>query len=101
MIALAVVSTVAVGLGLLRMPFGYYTLLRVVLCLTGAVGVAAARRREDNLWLWVYGAMLVLYNPVLPIKLGSKSLWIGLNIISLGCLWVGAIRLRGTMPIRA
>ena len=77
------------------MPFGYYTLLRVVLCLAGAVGVAAARRRDDHLWVWVYGALVVLYNPVLPLKLGAKSLWISLNVISLTCVLFGAIRFRG------
>jgi hypothetical protein len=97
MILLAFVCTLAVGLGLLRMPFGYYTLLRIVLCLAGAVGIAAARRRDSYVWLWVYGALAVLYNPILPLKLGNKGLWIGLNIISLGCLWVGAFRFRGTM----
>lgn len=97
MVLLASASTAVVGLGLLNMPYGYYTLLRVVLCLASAVGFAAARRRDDHLWLWVYGALVVLYNPVLPLKLGTKSLWIGLNIVSLASLWLGAVRFRGVM----
>ena len=97
MIALAVACTIAVGLGLLDMPFGFYTLLRVVLCLASVAGFAAARRRDDHMWLWVYGVLVVLYNPVLPLKLGDKSLWIGLNIVSLGCLWFGAVRFRGAL----
>jgi hypothetical protein len=97
MIALAVVSTCAVGLGLLAMPFGYYTLLRVVLCLTSAVGFAAARKRSDTLWSWVYAALAVIYNPLFPLKLGSKSIWIGLNVLTLAVLWTGASRFRGEM----
>ena len=76
------------------MPFGYYTLLRAVLCFASAVGLAAARRRNDYLWLWVYGTLVVFYNPVFPLKLGNKSLWIGLNVVSLTCQWLGAFRFR-------
>jgi hypothetical protein len=97
MIALAVACTLAVGLGLLDMPFGFYTLLRVVLCLASAVGFVAARRRQDSLWLWGYGVLAVLYNPVLPIHLGAKSLWIGVNLVTLICVWVGALRFRGAI----
>lgn len=97
MIALAVACTLAVGLGLLDMPFGFYTLLRVVLCLASAVGFVAARRRGDYLWLWVYGVLVVLYNPVFPVHLGAKSLWIGVNLLTLLCVWLGALRFRGAM----
>jgi hypothetical protein len=95
MIVLAVASTLVVAAGLLRMPFGYYTLLRVVLCLTSAVGFSRARRCGDTLWVWAYAVLAIIYNPLLPLRLGSKGLWIGLNIVSLACLWTGAIRLRG------
>lgn len=97
MIALAVACTCAVGVGLFDMPFGYYTLLRVVLCLASAVGVAAARKRADPLWSWVYAALAVIYNPIFPLKLGSKSLWIGLNVLTLIFVWTGASRFRGVM----
>jgi hypothetical protein len=101
MTILAAASTVAIALGLLRMPFGYYTLLRVVLCLTSAVGVAAAHRRADLVWLWVYAALVVIYNPILPLKLGSKDIWIGLNLVSLVCIWAGVRRFRGAMKSSA
>ena|SRR5438093_11567623 len=97
MIVLAAVSTLAVVLGLARMPFGYYTLLRVVLCLTSAVGVAASRRQRDSAWLWVYGVLVVLYNPILPVHLGAKRLWIGVNVLTLIFVWLGAFRFRGLM----
>ena len=97
MIVLAAASTLAVALGLFRMPFGYYTLLRAILCLTSVVDFAAARRRAGNLWMWTYGVLAVIYNPILPLKLGDKTLWIGLNLISLVCVWAGALRFRGAM----
>lgn len=97
MIAFAVASTIAVALGILPMPFGYYALLRVVLCMTGAVGFVAARRVENTVWPWVYGVLVVLYNPVLPVHLGSKPLWVFVNLATLGVVWVGAPRFRGRL----
>lgn len=89
MILLVVACTAVVVVGLLPMPYAYYGLLRVVLCLTSVVGFAAARRRAEPLWSWAYGALAVLYNPLLPARLGSKTLWIGLNVISLIFVWGG------------
>lgn len=97
---LAAVSSLAVLLGVLSMPYGYYTLLRCVLCLAAALGFAAARRRDDQPWRWAYGAHAVLYNPVLPVHLGAKSLWILVNAGTLVVLWVGAVRFRGALSSR-
>ena len=83
---------VVVGLG--RMPFGYYALLRATLCLVAAVGFAAARRANAWSWVWFYGVAAVLQNPLLPLRLGSKSMWILLDIATLVLFWIGALRFR-------
>lgn len=100
MLALVAASTVAVALGLLDMPYGFYTLLRCTICFAAAVGFAAARRRGDLPWTWTYGALAVLYNPVLPVHLGAKGLWILVNVGTLIVLWVGAVRFRGVVSAR-
>jgi len=101
MVILATVATAAVVLGLLDMPYGFYMLLRGLLCLAAAFGFAAARRRGDLPWSWAYGALAVLYNPVLPVHLGAKDLWILVNVGTLLVLWVGAIRFRGVLSTQA
>jgi hypothetical protein len=100
MVILAAVATATVVLGLLDMPYGFYMLLRSVLCLTAAVGFAAARRRDDLPWSWAYGALTVLYNPVLPVHLGAKGLWILVNAGTAMVLWIGAMRFRGVLSAR-
>jgi hypothetical protein len=59
--------------GFFPMPYVYNTLSRVVLCLTAAFGFARAVEREKHAWLWVFGAVAVLHNPVLPVRLGDGS----------------------------
>ena len=79
------------------MPFGYYTLLRAVFCLTGAVGLAASRRTQGRAWPWVYAILAILYNPILPVRLGARMIWIMLNLASLVFVWIGAVRFRGAL----
>jgi hypothetical protein len=97
MVAFAVISTAAVVLGFFGMPYGYYALLRVVLCLTGAVGFAAARKAGDGSWQWVYGVVAVLYNPLFPVHLGGKAIWSAVNVVAVVVLWFGATRFRGAL----
>jgi hypothetical protein len=97
MLILATVATAAVLLGLLHMPYGFYMLLRSVLCLTAAVGFAAARQNKSLPWTWTYGAVAIFYNPLLPVHLGEKSLWILLDLGTLIPLWAGAKRFRGVL----
>lgn len=94
---LVVVSSIAVLVGLADMPYGYYGLLRIVLSLTGAVGLVEARRRGLETYMWVFGVVAVVYNPVVPLKLGDKSLWGVVNIATLIALWAGARRLAATV----
>jgi hypothetical protein len=94
MIPLSIVCTVLAGVGLLPMPYGFYTLSRIAFCLGSAVAFVRARERKATLAIWTFGAMAVLYNPVLPIHLRNKMLWAVLNFVSLVILWVEAIKRR-------
>lgn len=85
--ALVIVSTLAVLLALFDMPWAYYRLLRVVLCLTAVVGFVAARRSGLETWMWFHGVMAVLYNPILPVELGAKALWTVLNLVTIAGDW--------------
>jgi hypothetical protein len=88
----AVVASVAVLIGLGDMPYGYYSLLRLGLCgfcLFLLLGSDAARIEWQR---WLLGATAVLYNPVFPIRIGDKSIWIVLNIATVALLWIVAAR---------
>ena len=73
------IAWIAVAIGLLPMPYGYYMLLRLFFCgmslfyLTRPVGV-----RESEKWILV--GMVVLYNPLVPVELGNKGRWTIVNV---------------------
>lgn len=74
------IAWLAVALGVLPMPYGYYMLLRLFFCglslyfLTRPAGIRDAEK-------WVLAGLAVLYNPLVPIELGSRVLW---TIVNLG-----------------
>jgi hypothetical protein len=73
------IAWIAVAIGLLPMPYGYYMLLRVFFCgislylLTRPVGVRDAEK-------WVLAGLAVFYNPLVPVEAGSKTLWTIVNV---------------------
>lgn len=71
-------------IGLADLPGGYYTLLRIVVSITGAIVCAAEYKAKEkvNLWVILYAALVILFNPIIPIYLYDKDIWIPIDIIS-------------------
>lgn len=79
-------------IGFLPMPYGFYNLTRVVFF--GALiwfGLSALKY-DSKYYVTLHGlfaaGLVVLYNPVWPIHLGSKVIWVFINIFTLWLLKV-------------
>jgi len=76
-----------VGLSVLPLPYAYYFFLRIVIF--GSLLWLALQEvgRNSGFWTTGLGAVtilgLILYNPLLPVHLGSKLIWFGLNLAGL------------------
>ncbi len=70
-------------------PYGYYTLLRLVVCGVSIYVVFQAKKSKQDGWVWGMGFIALLFNPLIPIHL-SKGLW---AIIDLGVAAVFAVLL--------
>jgi hypothetical protein len=90
---MSAVSSLGTLVGFTRLPYDFYTLLRIVLCLAAAVGFARAFERKSRTWQWMFGAAVIVYNPLLPIHLHSKSAWEVINSLTVSLLWVAAYKL--------
>lgn len=77
--SLALLSTVALLLALAPLPLGYYTFLRIVVTLTGAI-IVSKEINSINIWCILFGITAILFNPVIPIYLYQKSLWMPIDI---------------------
>ena len=79
-IAVAVLCLIA----LFRLPYGYYTFLRIVTCLAGAAGAYFAYEREDTrLWAFPLAAIAILFNPIVPVHL-TREIWQPINVVVAG-----------------
>jgi len=63
------------------LPYGYFTLLRFVVCAVGAY--LAYKTYEDNkesLWVWAFAGIAVLFNPIILITL-ERATWTVIDLI--------------------
>ena len=71
---------IALSIGFLPMPYGYYMLSRLIVSGCALYFAFNSFKAKDNVKLWIFGFLVVLYNPLIPISLGSKELWMIVNI---------------------
>ena len=77
-------------LGILPMPYGFYVLLR--LCFCGALcwlswQILIKGGGWSRAWLITSIPLIILYNPIIQIHLGSKFIWIRINVASVAVMW--------------
>ena len=81
------IATIAAAVAFLPVPDLYFLFLRLVFCgtslfyLTRSAGVRDADR-------WVLTGLVVFFNPVVPIDLGSQRAWLSIAIGTVGYFWV-------------
>lgn len=62
-------------------PYGYYVLLRWVVCAIFAYCAIRAYRADSEAWIWIFGVNAAIYNPIFPLHLG-RPIWSIVNIVS-------------------
>ena len=74
-----VVAVMLLG-ALAEWPYGYYQLLRLVVCGV-AVFVAFTALNWQKLWVtWLFGFIAILFNPLFPIHL-TREIWQPIDVI--------------------
>jgi tetratricopeptide (TPR) repeat protein len=93
LIAAAMLVSAAVD----KHPYSFYTLLRWVCCPIFAYSAFVAHEKNQMLWVWVFGALAALYNPLFRAHL-DRSTWIGVNWFTIGAITVAALNLFRKKP---
>lgn len=67
-------------IALLPLPYGYYILLKFLVCFTAIRQLCVAENMNvDNNLVWT--AIVILYNPIIKIPLG-RTIWVIVNILT-------------------
>jgi len=87
------VAVIKTLISVFPMPYGFYFVTRTIF--TVLCGYLAFKLFEKNHVTWLVGlGLAILYNPLLPIHLGDKALWILMNLFSCGYVFLTDRRLR-------
>ena len=74
---------VVLAIGILPLPIGYYTLSRLVVCASASYFAYNFYKKKNQTKLWIFGFIAVLYNPIIPVYLYEKIIWIVVNLITI------------------
>ncbi|MBW8015052.1 MAG: hypothetical protein FVQ82_02625 [Planctomycetes bacterium] len=67
-------------LALADLPYGYYQLLRLVVCGV-SVYIAVTAYSWQKMWgVWLFGFIALLFNPLIPIHL-SREIWQPIDVV--------------------
>jgi hypothetical protein len=61
-------------------PYGYYQLLRVVICGVGGYFAYTAHTWGKTWAVWVFGVIAVLFNPLLLVHL-TREIWAVIDVV--------------------
>ncbi len=67
-------------LAVLKMPIGYYTLLRVVIFIGSLLLTITLYNKI--IWAVIFAVIAILFNPIIPVYLYLKLYWIAIDVIS-------------------
>lgn len=68
--------------GLAPMPYAFYSLVRLTVCLTAALAAFNDYNSGHQKWV-IFAGIAVLFNPLLPIYL-NRSIWIVIDLATIG-----------------
>ena len=62
-------------------PYGFYTLLRIIVFGTTVFLSWLAYRSERQGWTWVFGFIALVFNPLIPLHF-DKDLWRAVDLVT-------------------
>ena len=69
-------------IGLADLPTGYYTLVRIAVCIISVISCYWSYKSDDKVGLAtvVFALLAILFNPIIPIYLHEKGIWAIIDI---------------------
>jgi hypothetical protein len=79
----AIIASILLLLSFFDWPYGYYTFLRVAVTVVAVYYIyyLYATTKWQNFWFWALVIIAILFNPIVPIYLGDKTIWGIIDVI--------------------
>lgn len=84
------VVAIAVAIALFpTLPYGYYSVMHWVVCALCAWLALSSYRAGREEWVWVWGVIAGIYNPIFPVH-ANREIWSIVNVLTIGvAAWHG------------
>ncbi len=79
---ISLIAAVLLFLALLNLSIGYYTFMRIGVTIGSILLIRQELEKGINNWVILFGIIIIIFNPFLPIYLGSKITWMPIDIIA-------------------
>jgi hypothetical protein len=86
LIALVILGFAVTG----RHPYSFYTVLRWICCAVFAFSALTALEQDRGFWVWVFGVLAVVFNPIAPLHL-KRDTWQSVDWAAIGVTLIAAI----------
>ena len=96
MIWIFLISIALLLVGLADMPTGYYTIVRIVVCIVSCLSCYSCyySDRKIGIATVLFAALALLFNPIIPIYLYDKGVWTIVDITAAGLLGIKYLSLK-------
>ena len=71
------------AISIFPLPIGFYMLTRTIVCVSAVYYAYNYYKKKNDVKPWIFGFFALLYNPLIPIYLNEKSLWVLINITTI------------------
>ena len=74
---------IILGIALLPISGGFYTLVRIIVTIGAVAATIQNSSNGINIWSIIYGGMAILFKPLVPVYLHDKGAWVMIDIIAI------------------
>lgn len=73
------ITSAMLFLSIASMPYGFYTLLRIVVCATFIFASIVSHDRKYTNLTWLYALISIIFNPIIKIHF-DKEIWLFIDV---------------------
>ena len=81
--SLYITICIILGIALLPISGGFYILVRIIVTICAIAATIQNSSNVINIWSMIYGGMAILFNPLFPVYLHDKGVWIMIDILTI------------------
>jgi len=88
------VAIIMLFIALFNNPYGYYQILRWVVCgITAYLAYAYYKENNKTVWIWIFIGIAILFNPIFVIHL-DREIWSFLNVVVILILFINIFKFK-------